>query len=597
MSGPVDEWPPYLGDQWAIAIFELWRRRSHVVRRVETHSVIDRSITAVQITLDLHLPRIREAYKPLLPSSPGQQLVDPHGNPYSSQAQDISPIVSSGWALVPLMLRRRGQFLRVDCVDSQERTLHLARASRNNQIAAHVIVGCVLKDKSNHPTSVPGSPLYQAAYGFVSHTDPGLEGLVASGESGEYNLSDFELQLALWNVHVSTSLIALLDDLGEQYIQCAYLQVADGDVEIVKLMLEAPTPQPVIRWTQSRPITKDYLRWDDTGEDGEEESYHLDVEGHSEEPTPPSSFYARIDTSFRRTVRQSQEAIWIGGRSLGQLLGITPFEIKLDRLNTLHRSHPTHMRFIAPPGTMIDGVEHEIVVKPGLEDQEVGRIAISHHAVSLHDLGHADAQYSLLFKINPKRGLFLVPATAALALVLLILSLSLLAGPKVLTTGASGTVGALSVLPTLAVVFVARADEHEILGKLSGALRTLVITAFGAATLAGVSIGLLGGSKYTGLVEWEFRFLTLAWVTALAVTFALLWQIARIQSDRSQAKGRRRKDSFEWERISVRSSVNPPSPSGPAWQVILLWAGFVVGFLIVATFVYYAWPLVTDRWR
>lgn len=474
----------FWGNSWALAYYRMWAQREHIIRRVDTFNLADRTILSQAVTLDLDWDAVRMICPPA--RNEKFHFVGSWDEVSHSVVFACTPNLDRTGVQIPLISLRREQYLDVDCRDSSGKIMHLARRHENEQVAAHIVVGSCLDPQ------VPESHafnLFWAAVKFVK--DP-----------NQTARDDLVAQAVAMPNASAEALISVLNDLQESFIQTLHLYPSTHRTEVLKFRVAA---EPV-------PVS------------------HLPKPSSADEASAPLEFAASSSSGTERDLPTLDEQV-APRRILEEYLGLraTRVELRHCAIGTGH--HPVHTRFVAPAGTFIDDVNvFKGDQRRGFVDNNL-KVKFHHERASILDKGVAIGEYGVSVKLNPKRGLFLLPAMAAMFLLACLLTVAILFGPNTLTHNDAGIVAPLLVVPSLAALFVVREAEHEALSKMFGAPRLLTVISAMLGVLSAALIAMLKGIGENSGADarpTSLYVLSLAWASTVVTLAFLGFQVVRI---------------------------------------------------------------------
>ena len=514
----------YLGDDWARFYYRLWWQREHLLRRVDTFALSDRSILSQAITFDVDWREISS----LIPASATDAVETATAEPSSG----LGPHPPTGPVslYVPLISLNRELFLNVDCVDAGGSVLHIARRQANRRIAAHIIIGCCLA--AGTPANT-GEDAYRRLLDDLAQFDSDS----GPGASDQHRQSLIRGLAEHGLPDGGDALQDLINDLRSQFVQSVYVTAPSQPIIVIKLRFEtelAPTSDNPARPSRQKTTPPQ------------------DLDPEDLEPSPEAS---RTDPTARPRRTSGIDRLRVARRRWPwlSLIGLKATRIELENCAIGLRNrkdadgrpiklHPFHTRFVAPAGTMIDdiAVYRDNASHPVVDDKL--QIRFHHERGTIFDEGIKSGRYRVSIKLNPKRGLFLFPALSALLLLTSLTLAALILGPIKLDKHDAAFATALLAVPSLTAVLLARDTEHEMLSVMSGFSRTLTITAAFFAALSGAAVATLdpNGPIHT---TWTFWLLFISLTLSVATSLLCIWQVFRIHQMRSIVETRLREGS------------------------------------------------------
>lgn len=606
-----------LGRHYKFSIFdarfygELWGQSgySHIVRRVQSQRFVDRSISRVNITLDINAKTILDLRKDL------------------GECMEI-----------PLFMLPGELLFDIDIKDDGGRILHLCRATTNRQVAALSIVGiCERHTLGNY--GLDGQIAELLFDKVISFLEAGTRD-ARSGTDGQHNNEYLEVMDMVAQLDVdlegSSQVEQLLGKLQDSFMLCVELPLSKGlEIQVVKI--ETKTPVPPFR-NYRRPSLKEVLestkaipqflkvqiarglrnakqlwsfvailrkqRPSNIASDTDliTEGLKVDRDGFDSNLSASSENTDQNEHGFSLLAQQS--AFFVTSPSEGQqspeifrfipqILGLRAdyHDIEVPILGV--NPYPTHFRVIAPEGTRIDDCRlYEIQRRDGRTssicevDQNAPENCVSirmhHERVVVHDRGLKPSVYQLMVKLNPRRTVFLIPGCSAALLLSLLMFILLLVGPFRNPDQASGFASALFIIPSATALFVANSSEHEFVSLVAGVGRTLLAITSGAAVISGaLLIAVADNNSSTVLKIFCLISVTTTLTIASFCTLLFAFQIYRIGATRAATKERWRnieehcsaKSVQEMHKMAMEKCVKKVTWVSGLWVLVTLSSG------------------------
>lgn len=486
----------FQGRSVALSYFRLWHLTAILRRRIDSFQVVDRAIVERRRTYDINLPALQ-----------GMVLLDRN----LLKFKIVDP-PSGRKVLIPIMKVPKELFSNVDTESGSGRALHLCRKHVNVQVVAHIIVGiCSVSGMDQ----LGDEPVFHSAVQYL-YSDSG-------------NGTRAIQKLALNHGIQSTDMLDFfLSDLQPLYIQCIEIDPHDPECEIIK-----------IRSTMASDVPERGNPTLNRSEMSSKQVKGAELPGPSQKSLNTFT-YIRHFFRFKLLIMMRSFI----STSL-DLSGIKATRLEIKDPPIGEGVHPTHMRIISPPGTLIDDVD---IIR-----RSDNKLLVSHPKVGIFfrqdraiiwDSGLGLGEYAVRLKVNPKRGSFLIPAALGMFTQMLLAILCLALGPVSLVRNDASLGGALLVLPSFLAFFASRDTEHELLSRMLSLPRLLTVLSAISSIICGALVFALPdkpGNSHVLAVLFSFLFSTLY---LSSTTFGLLiFQISRISLIRSLLGPVKRKSS------------------------------------------------------
>lgn len=481
--------PQYLGKETAHFYWDLWQRKTHISRRVDTYELIDRKRTRRSVTIDVDN---RSLVKALAPDTTSRSL------------------------LIPVVLLHKRPLFDVDLHGANGQPLHLCRRYENMSVSAHILVGLCLSLGYNEDER----RLFDSALTFLGY-DRGSS--AAEKQQAELCFTDMAIEnlprgalVDLLRKHINL--------LRDRYIQCVdYSPDRYNRMGIVKFRFTDRTSKE--KADSILTISgRDDLRLSSL----DTVNSYLDVNGD----------VIRLVDLWQKAkfCATSISGWWNSAKSkLLENIGIiaTKFEVPIGF------DLPNHLRIVAGKGLSIDDVRvlaHEDkTVLTGLNDG----ISTDRHrekaSLLLRDL--PDQRYNVLVKINTVPDVFLYPALVVSILQLAIMMIALQAGPHIVSRNPSAFTGTTLIAPFITVLFLARSSEHSLVTAILTWPRMLLLLSSIMTVISGVLISILPRPQFEGDEHYELIDVPVFWTLAVTVGLAticitlillVLWRMHRM---------------------------------------------------------------------
>ena len=632
MVSKMDFLDGYLGRDWAEFYFKLWNDKCHIARRVTTIRILDRARLSYSNTFDIDWSKI--IYPRQNAEFLRRSLVLPEK--YLQNSGDKKEQVQSG-LYIPLVPLKRQHFLDVDCFDFEGKVVHLARKKVNDSISAHILVGSALNLSSGKLSFAQQEELYSQILSYISSSNT----ILAREASANINLHEERSALSqIFLNHLSSfgvvtdvvpeTLTSLTNEMQESYIQAILALQPPTDISIIKMRF---TINSDIFRLPKRKIRKQ------PGEDGQ--SVHPGSElnvrqiasikaSNPHETNAPSAAAIPQDPSdaadkqHKGTPSQDHEISQISSqqkfatnldrlpRNLDQwacrlyIKLATSFEGLFQKLGIRARHlyiwEPmigvgytlSHTRVIAPDGLFLEDVTVEGQKKSGMEtiQSDLLKIRMHHERCAIMDDGLEPGAYCVNIKINPKRSSLIWPVAGISFTLLALTLLALLLGPERLVRHDAALAGGLFIFPSLALIFLSRENEHEVVGKTTLPLQVLAAL---SALSGGVSGALIASLPSTIQQNMNNRHIFITFwallgslLLAFAAFFLSSFQFCRIGIMRNIVEKSREEPNYADQQrvLSIKYS----------WFYLSTIIAILLFVIILARGCHALWPQVASIW-
>ena len=481
----------FQGRKVAASYFRLWHKTAILRRRVESYQVIDRGIVEKRRTYDLDMTALK-----------GMSLLD-----RNLKKVDLSRPPFDDKVLIPTMKVPKELFSNVDTESGSGQALHLCRKHTNVQVVAHIIVGLCISFGINGPSGDNDGVLDCPEDKMVF--DLAVEHLYSETD---YTFEALRKSALLYGGASVQALDFFLADLETLFIQCVEIDLTDPACEFIK-----------IRSTM--------------GDDILEQKRGASVDATKPTKSGDEASLPKQTMTRERFLITAQEFCHSKISSLKSFLSVTLdlVGIKATRLvindpPVGEGAHPTHMRIISPPGTLIDDVDiircsdNQLLTS----HPKVGIFFRQDRAI-IWDSGLSVGEYSVRVKVNPKRGSFLIPAAFGMFTQMILTVLCLSLGPASLGRNDASLGGVLLILPSFLAFFASRDTEHELLSRILGLPRLLTVLSAVAGVLCGALMFALPPESQNSHVRvWLFLSLLVTLYLSSTTFGLLIFQISRI---------------------------------------------------------------------
>jgi membrane protein len=630
--GKMDFLDGYLGRDWAEFYFKLWNDKFHIARRVTTIRILDRARLSYSNTFDIDWSKI--IYPRRNAEFLRQSLVLPEK--YLQDSGDKKEQVQSG-LYIPLVPLKRQHFLDVDCFDFEGKVVHLARKKVNDSISAHILVGSALNLSAGKISFAQQEELYSQILSYISSSNT----ILAREASANINLHEKRSALSqIFLNHLSSfgvvtdvvpeTLTSLTNEMQESYIQAILALQPPTDISIIKMRF---TINSDIFRLPKRKIRKQ------PGEDGK--SVHPGSElnvrqiasikvSNLHETSVPS--VAAIPQDPSDAANKQHKDIPSQGHEISQISSQQKFATILDRLprnlgqracrlyiklatsfeglfqklgiraRHLYIWEPmigvgytlSHTRVIAPDGLFLEDVTIEGQKKSGMEtiQSDLLKIRMHHERCAIMDDGLGPGAYCVNIKINPKRSSLIWPVAGISFTLLALTLLALLLGPERLVRHDAALAGGLFIFPSLALIFLSRENEHEVVGKTTLPLQVLAAL---SALSGGVSGALIASLPSTIQQNMNNRHIFITFwallgslLLAFAAFFLSSFQFCRIGIMRSIVEKSREEPNYADQQrvLSIKYS----------WFYLSTVIAILLFVIILVRGCHTLWPQVASIW-
>lgn len=456
--------------------WELWNKRSHIVRIVDTHRLLDSDRVERSITFDID-NSVLKMLASCVNDEEATSLAEDCIAEDSTELQD-----NAKYSLViPLLILRKHPIFDVDTVIDGKSPAHLCRRKVNIDVSAHIIVG--LAKELGYTGDA--SALYDLSTYFLGHKRSPSKKEKAEGEKrilkevSENGIDSFLKRKPLSN---------LLSLLKDYYIQCVEhpflvngvhcksiikVRLSDSLISTTDSVANNPNVLNADNSGTSRKLTvreEEPTTTEDTKTDGEASDSLVDVSsGAPAEATNPRK--------HQRDLYSTAEKFGLRGASI-------EFNVVHGWANT---DSTRHIQFVAPPGTVLtkvklfeDTSEIDGTKKAGVSESSNNRkkIGVGGHISDDLLINHNDERASLLIRnqnvkqrtvqvlLYPKLANFPIPALFVSVLQFLFSVIAICSGPDAVAHNAAAFTGTAVIGPFITVIFIAKESEHALVGKI-----------------------------------------------------------------------------------------------------------------------------------
>lgn len=571
----------YRGQNWAEFYFKLWDTKCHIVRRVTTIRILDRARLSYSNTFDIDWGKLTY---PKQQASRRQHLVLPE-----KYSQDIREEEEArNCVYIPLIRLKRQHFLDVDCLDSEGKAIHLARKKVNEAISAHIFVGAALA------TSLSMSKFNLAhqteLYDRVLSHIRGTRADIISHDEGSVPQENFASYLSSFGFGVDISrLTSLAREMNDSYIQTVLVHPPVTDISIIKIRFT--TNSDIFRFPKAK-SQETYIR--------SSQPVELRPELNPNQITTAkelagSDINEQVVGIYSGKYNLPKNTVLQKFESLLRALGIMAHHLYISEPAIGLGYAPLHTRVIAPKGMLLEDVTVERPEETGMYksfQSDFLKIRIHHERCAIMDSGADTGIYCINIKVNPKRGSLIWPLMGISFTLLALTILALMLGPDRLVRHDAALAGALFIFPSLALIFLSRENEHEVLGKTTLPLHVLGALSALSGGVSGALVSSLPSTIKPNVNNFHvsITFWVLLGSSLLAFAAFLLssFQFCRIGRMRSIVKRSRQEETHEeqqrvlnikylWFRLEI--------------VIIALFSVAVLGIVCRSS-----WPYVKSLW-
>lgn len=456
--------------------WELWHKRSHIVRIVDTHRLLDSDRVERSITFDID----NSALKMLASCVNDEEVTSLAEDCVSEDSSELQDNAKFS-LVIPLLILRKNPIFDVDTVIDNKSPAHLCRRKVNIDVSAHIIVG--LAKELGYTGNA--STLYDLSTYFLGHkrspskkekTEGEQRILKEVSENGIDSLSERE------------PLSNLLSLLKDYYIQCVEHPFSVNGVHC-KSIIKVRLSDSLISTTDSVANNPNVLNADNSGT-SRELTFREEIPTTTENTTTNgetsgslvdvSSSAPTEDTNLRKHRRDLRST----AENFGFLGALIEFNVVHGWANT---DSTRHIQFVAPPGTVLTKVKlfedtSEFVgnKKTGVSESSTDRkeIGVGGHISDDLLINHNDERASLLIRnqnvkqrtvqvlLHPKLANFPIPALFVSVLQFLFSVIAICSGPDAVAHNAAAFTGTAVIGPFITVIFIAKESEHALVGKI-----------------------------------------------------------------------------------------------------------------------------------
>lgn len=487
----------YMGEDWAKWYFNLWINKEYLIRRVDSHELMDKTVVRQSITIDFNAAYIKSSLARLEADGKRRQMTNAARRHWSHKIHRI-----------PLILLKKSLFYDADLSDRANSSLHLCRRSSNHDTMAHIIVGLCLSH------GVPGKfakKCYAAVLDFLRCND------INEILKREKKLNNFASRCDI-DKEGSELLQRILASLSDNYIQCVEVALDDIPTGVIKLAFSNTRTETTVT-TSPR-----------------------DNEANSRLSMGPVALFGKTDRTalLSRGVLNSNRPKGRKWEEFTRKLGVRATQIEVQANALGSRMNPAHVRIVAPPGTVIDDCTvYDHLQKPISSDGSNFVLKFRHERVVILDRNLPRGTYTVLLKMNPRRGSFLYQAAAIMLLLVLVLTFLLLSGPPSKLEDKTELAGAIFLIPTLLTTFAAKDSEHELMSQMLSFGRICVVVASILSVMAGLLVFSVYATKHSLHFRWiAFLALMMALLTSAFTLYLFIFQVIRIYAMRRAVQDR-----------------------------------------------------------
>ena len=528
----------YRGQKWAEFYFKLWDTKCHIVRRVTTIRILDRARLSYSNTFDIDWSKLTYP-KPQTSQRRHLLLPEKYSQDFGEEEE------AHNCVYIPLIRLKRQHFLDVDCLDSEGKAIHLARKKVNEAISAHIFVGAALamslsvsKFNLAHQTE-----LYNRVLSHIR----GTRADTISQDENSMSQENFASYLSSFGFGIDINrLTALAREMNDSYIQTVLVHPPVTDISIIKIRFT--TNSDIFRFPKLK-SQEPYSRVPRPVEFQPElnpnqitSAKELADNGTNEQVTDTPSSNHNLP---KNTVLQKFESFLRALGIMAHHLYITEPAIGLGYA-------PLHTRVIVPKGMLLEDVTVERPEETGMYksfQSDSLKIRTHHERCAIMDSGISAGIYCINIKVNPKRGSLIWPLMGISFTLLALTILALMLGPDRLVRHDAALAGALFIFPSLALIFLSRENEHEVLGKTTLPLHVLGALSALSGGVSGAFIASLPSTirQNVNNLHVSITFWALLGSSLLTLAAFLLssFQFCRIGRMRSIVKRSRQEEMYD----------------------------------------------------
>lgn len=486
----------YEGDKVSTYYEQLWSQRRHLVRRVDSYRLLDSERLERAITLDVS----------------NKKILDPSGSSTTQHPQTPLKTIT-----LPILLINKNPFFEVDVDFGSGQSLHLCRREKNIHVSAHIIVGTALRLGMKSTDSVK---LYQKATDFLGDESPRSLNQKKS------------LRTSLIEIFKSydTHSMQLLSYLMNNYIQCVEYPIdPDRSVSVLKfkfvdavrnaangvndsLALTADENKTAVRSPASADDVSDTTSFIKRNPDGSNQNETLESSVGPSETGPHDIEVASIEQSNLGNEHQEKDREekndrirWALNilkqriRGWTESLGLSSISIDLAQIVHGYRiSASRHVRFTAPQGMYIEDAQLYREPKPPVYS---GSTLLNHNRSAVAAMLRVQDENicRLHILLQPRFAPFLVPACMASVLQFCIAVIALQVGPLAVARNAGAFTGTAFVAPFVAVLFVVKESEHDLVARVLRFPRLTLMFSSVSLVITGALLSVLPRSSMASL--------------------------------------------------------------------------------------------------
>lgn len=478
----------------------------YMCRRVQTLRQIDRSLLQESITFDIDTAVVTSILTP------------------ESAEEEDQPACNH--LVVPLWLASKGPHFDITVRDETGLKLHVCRRAENQRVGALIATGvCAL---SANATENWVSEIYQRVLDYL---DPSFSLKTETLPHKKVTIVRDAQEHGLNEEYVKV-LRDLLDNLADSFFLCIELPLRDGqNKSIIKVDIQSTSEKSMLNIKDS----------DDSNAEGADLKESNAIRSYGLADLVVDDGQAETQNPGDDSLPGEPFKLSLVHRKLGRVLqriGIlgTRHSLRAYVLGTGRNQFPTHVRVITPEGMMIDGFE--VIARAGSS----GLVRVRSSALICEIKSHHERAivfdrnlpnhylYELSLTLNPKRGLFLIPATIASLLMAALLAILIISGPmKDSPDLGGGYASALFIIPSASALFIANRSEHEIVSQSLGVGRLALTFTSVLTVVVGALLVTLASETSVIAAIWVYRVALLSFASAILCSFVFVFQIARIE--------------------------------------------------------------------
>jgi len=558
----------FLGPDVSAGYYKLWNDKKYILRRVHTFTLLDRALLIQNVTIDLNWTRVRHLWRirhQIISSSRdgvgARSLFSRKGvaakiRGLMNRRQDSEVEVLEP-KILPILFLKNQAVYDVSARNSEGSAVHLCRQGVNQNIAAHIATGlCISRGlkpeyaQEVHREMLKEIQMRNSDLYNKSQTSKVLALLKASDLSGENNEKDVG---------------DFLNKFANNYLQCIEFPSVGAGVEVAKIQTsDIINLQEYTGFRKKSKVNSSKEGLGNIDNPVKKIKENAGIKNDVKATGQASSLRVKERSKVWRNLEET--ALYKRVSYSFELLGIkaTRLVLRLPDLGGL--KYPVHVHMVAPPGTMIDDVQ--LLNEDGgipTPPREKAGLFFHHQRALLFDRKLPAAQYRMLIKLNPKRGVFLSPAFAALVMQLIIFAGLIIAGPIRIARHDSAVISSLLLIPSLLTVLVSRDHEHELMSKMLAWQRGFTAVAGFSGVVCGLFLATLPGAcalKSSWQTKATFALLVGCLHLTLATLFLIVFQLTRISAMRGVVAIRKKKvelggtyDESKVEESKARSRV------------------------------------------